>query len=672
MSEQAHREQAAAASCVLDGKYQIHPDKPIPPLDAPLASAVAATDLRDTGREMFALVCRPDLLPRIDIVPELSRLTRQPMITPLDAGAVDWPETGGRRMVIVFDRNFGERVCESSDKTMTPLREDDLMRTVVKPLAPALKEMSERYIVHRAIRADNLFYTDASRQEVIFGECVSAPPGLSQPVLYEPIDSAMAMASGRGMGTVADDLYAFGAMVAFLLTGGEAVAGMSDEEIVEAKIVRGSYSALVGEARVSLAMMEPLRGLLCDDVKERWTVTDVELWLGGRKLSPKQPMLPVRAARAITFSGKEHWTKLSLSYAMGRHWNEAGQLAAGGGLETWVRRSLSDDDTGEALQGVTQTAAALSDGEDRLTSKTLIVIGPGMPLRYKGVSARIDGLLDAFAIDFHDQEFRQIFVEMLKAKLPQIYLESLSSARPDQVALMKTFDMINFFLDRPQIGNGVERALYESNRSWPCQSPLIQDQYVYEIGDLLPALERVVAQGEPTQELVDPHIAAFCAARLRSLSERILRDLREHDDLATFRLGILNLLAEVQRNSGTKKKFPALCRWLARSVQPIVDSYHNRAYRVRLAEEIEHASGKGDILELLFLLDSLEARNQDTGGFEDAKKEYAGHARVVAWLRSGGLTSHENIQFKSQQAATLISATVSAVAIVTLSLIYVI
>jgi len=672
MSEQAHQNQASAAGCVLDGRYQIYPDKPLPPLDSPMANAVAATDLRGAGREMFALVCRSDLLPRIDIIPQLSRLIRQPMITPVDAGAVDWPETGGRRLVIVFDRNFGERICQSSDKTITPMREDQLVQTVVTPLAVALKEMSERYVAHRAIRADNLFYTDASRQAVIFGECVSAPPGLSQPVMYEPIDSAMAMASGRGMGTTADDLYAFGAMLAFLLTGGEEMAGMSDEEIVEAKIVRGSYSALIGQARVSLSIMEPLRGLLCDDVTERWTVTDLELWLGGRKLSPKQPMLPVRAARSIVFSGKEYWTKLSLSYAMGRSWSEAGQLVVGGVLERWVRRALSDDDAGEALKEVMQMAAVTSDGEERLASKALIVIWPDLPLRYKSVSVRIDGLLDAFAIDYHDQEIRQIFVEMIKTKLPQIYLQSMSTARPDQVVLMKTFDMINFFLDRQGMGSGLERALYESNPAWPCQSPLIQDQYVYEIDDLLPALERVVARGDPNQEIVDRHIAAFCAARLRSFSERILRELGKHDDLATFRLGVLHLLAEVQRNSGTKQKCPALCQWLARSVQPIVDSYHNRTYRVRLAEEIGHASSKGDVLELLFLLDSLEARNQDTGGFERAKKEYAGHARVIAWLQGGGLTSPENVQFKSQQAATLISATVSAIAIVTLSLIYVI
>jgi hypothetical protein len=505
----------------------------------------------------------------------------------------------------------------------------------------------------------------------VLGECVSAPPGISQPVIFESIDGAMVRPSARGMGTMADDLYAFGAMLAFLLTGGEPVAGMRDEEIVEAKIRRGSYSALIGEARVSLRMMEPLRGLLCDDPKDRWTAIDLELWLGGRQLSPLQPMLPLRAARSMVFAGKEYWTKPSLAYALGLHWGDAGQLVISGQLEQWTRRALSDDDTGEAIKSVTRTAAVMSDNEARLTSKVLMVLEPSFPLRYKSLCTRIDGLIDAFAVDYHDQEFRHAFAEVLQARLPQIYLQSQASARPDQVTLMKSFDMINFFLERAQMGAGPERALYESNRSWPCQSPIVQDQYVYELGDLLPALERVAARGEATQELVDSHIAAFCAARVRSIPERVLRALDNHEDLGSFRLGILHLFAEVQRSTESKQKFPALCQWIARSVQPIVDSYHNRAYRQRLSEEIERAGGKGGLPELLFLLDSHDARNQDTKGFERAKMEYAGHARAVAWLGSGGLTSTARIQAKSQQAAILISTTISALAIITLSLIYV-
>ncbi len=672
MSRQAQGARGSKQNVVLADRYRVHPAKPLPQLDSPMAHAVAASDLRGPGRNMFALTCRPDLLPRIDVIPQLSRLTRLAMVNPVDAGAVEWPETGGRRFVIVFDHTFGDRLVESSQTTMAPMHEDHLVRAVIRSLMPALKELGNRYVTHRAIRPDNAFYADASREAVVLGECVSASPALSQPVVYEPIDSAMARPSARGSGTAADDLYAFGAMLAFLLTGGEAVAGLSEEQIIHGKIVRGSYATLLGDTRVSLSMMEPLRGLLCDDPKERWTALDLELWLGGRQLSPKQPMLPTRAARAITLAGQEHWTKPSLAYAMGRHWREAARIVASGQLEKWVQRALSDDETAEAVKGITRTAGVAAEGEERLTSTTLMVLEPGQPLHYKDVSARIDGLTESFAVEFHNQEYRRTFAELVRAKVPQIYLQSQTSTRPDQVALMKTFDMINFFFDRPQIGAGVERALYESNRGWPCQSPLIVDQYVYELEDLLPALERVAAHSEPAQELVDRHIAAFCAARIETIPERILRELGNPDDLAVFRLGVLRLLAEVQRGSEANRRFPALCQLLARSVLPIVESYHNRAYRQRLSQEIERARSKGDILELLFLVDSLEARNQDTEGFARAQKEYDGHARAIAWLEAGGLTSNRTIQAKSRQAATLISATISGLAIVALSLIYVI
>ena len=672
MSQQAGQGQDPAVDTVLGDRYRVYPEKLLPQLDSPMAHAVEVSDMHTSGRGMFALVCRLDLLPRVDFIPQLSRLERLALINPIDAGAIHWPETGGRRFVIIFDRNFAERIYPDMNVAIEPMHEDALVRTVITPLMPTLKELGDRHITHRAIRPDNIFYTDASRKSVVLGECVSAPPGISQPAVYEPLDSAMSKPSARGRGSIADDLYSFGATLAILLTGGAAVAGKSDDEIVRSKAARGSYSTLVGDARISLTMMEPLRGFLFDDPKERWTNADLELWMGGRTLSPKQPMLPMRASRAMTVGDGEYATKLSLCNALGSNWSEAGQIITSGELGIWLQRALSDDDTAEALKEVMQSASMLSDSEERLTAKTLIVLEPSLPLRYKDLCAKIDGLTDAFAIDFHDEQFRQSFIDMADAKLPQVYLQSQSSTRPDQVVLMKNFDMINFFLDRPKIGSGLERALYETNRTWPCQSPLVQEQYVLDIQDLLPALERVAEAGGATQELVDRHIVAYCAARIRSFPERILRELEKPDDLATFRLGILHLFAEVQRASGSKRKYPVLCKWIAGSVQPIIESFHNLAYRERLASEIEASSRKGDILELLFLLDSYDARNQDTEGFARAQKEYAGHVRTIAWLQSGGLTSVENIRFKSQQTATLISATISSLVIVALSLIYIV
>ena len=286
----------------LGGRYRIHPDKPLPSYDSPAAVAVEASDLRSSSRRMMALVCKPGLVPRLDIIPQLSRLTRLPMINPVDTGPVIWPETGGRRFVVLFDAIAGEPLQRSLDQDFAPMREDQVFYKVIKPIVPALKELSNRSIRHRAIRVDNLYFTDATQQSAMLGECVSSPPGLCQPVIYEPIDAGMADPAGRGQGAPGDDLYALGVLIVVLLSGGNPVKGMSDEALIDTKITHGSYAALVREQRLSLRMIEPLRGLLCDEPRERWTMHELELWVGGRQLSPKQPMLPPKANRNIAFN----------------------------------------------------------------------------------------------------------------------------------------------------------------------------------------------------------------------------------------------------------------------------------------------------------------------------------------------------------------------------------
>ncbi len=655
---------------LLAGRYRVHPDKPIPALDSPMATAFEANDLRASGRNMFALVCRPDLTARIDIIPQLARMLRLAMVAPVDGGVVSWLETGGRRFAIVFERNFGERVLASPQATITPVREDHLIRLVMQPLMTTIKELEGRFITHRAIRADNLFYKDATQSEVVLGECVSAPPAISQPAIYEPIESAITMPSCRGAGKSTEDLYAYGVMLAVLLNGENPVKHMSDEEIIADKISRGSYSALIGQSRVSLKLMEPLRGLLCDDPKERWTAANLESWLGGQQLSPKQPMLPIRAARAMTFAGKEYWTKPALSYAMGRNWQEAGKLITSGDLEGWVRRALSDDESADAIRDAVMVSSGRSDREDTLIARILMVFEPTHPIRYKEYAANLDGIPAGFAADFHDQEIRKTFVELMKAKLPQTYIQSHFGGRSDAATLMKSFDMMTYFTESPQLGGGLERALYESNPGWPCQSPLVADYYVTDVDDLLPALEKVAQHGTPDTGPVDAHIAGLCSARMNSVSDRILKELNSTEP-ATYQLGVLHILAEVQRKHGKKRTFPALSAWAARLIRPTIDSYHNRAYRQRLTSELDRASNGGDLVEILFLIDSMDARTQDTDGFKKARKDYSDCVQGITWLEKGGLTSVAYVQAKCQHASTIVAAIISGFTIIGLTLMYV-
>src|SRR3546814_16440419 len=110
-------------------------------------------------------------------------------------------------------------------------------------------------------------------------------------------------------------------------------------------------------------MVEVLRGLLCDDPEERWRHDDLQLWLSGRHLSPKQALLPPKAARLYPFDGEEYNNSAALSYAMGRKWSEAVQEIKSPELERWIRRSLSDDRRAAAVRPATQAVIGVSGGE---------------------------------------------------------------------------------------------------------------------------------------------------------------------------------------------------------------------------------------------------------------------------------------------------------------------
>ncbi len=668
MSEQPNDQEN---DLLLGGRYRVHLEDPLPKDDNATAAAFVASDRRDPKRRLKALVCKPGLIPRLDIIPQLSRLTRLPMVNPLDAGPVIWPETGGRRFVVLFDHMTDEALIPTLDESCAPLREDQIFHRVIKPIVPALKELSARSIKHRAIRADNVFYTDEARNSAVLGECVSGPPGMAQPVVYEPVDIAMANPAGRGQGTLADDLYAFGVLIVALLTGGDPAAGMSDEDLIDAKIRLGSYTALVRDLQLSLRMIEPLRGLLCDDPAERWTLDELELWAGGRQLSPKQTNLATKASRALPFAGNEYLTRPALSLAMGNRWGDAATLVTSGELASWLRRSLGDEDGANAIQALSANPGQGPNSADRLVSNALIVLEPKHPLRYRGLSARIDGLATLLAVNYADDTFRAAFVEMLRAKLPQIYLQSVAGKGVEQAPLMKTYDMFIYFMDRPQAGNGLERALYEANRGWPCQSPLIGDDYVCELDDLLPALERAARRGALSERAIDRHIAGFCAARAKPLADRAPSLLTPSGNVAKERLGLLAVYAEVHRVTNIARRFPALTAWLAAMMTPVFDGFHNRKTRDAMVQEVDKVGGQGDISTLYHVLDNSETRHEDETGFEDAQAEYRQLQATIEWLAAGGLSAPDYVQAKSRQAATLVSATIAGLTVVTLSLLFV-
>ena len=73
-------------SDLVEGRYRIDPGTPLPELNGPSARAVAAEDLINPGRSLFALICEAGTLQRHQVIKQLKGVTHPNLMTLIASG----------------------------------------------------------------------------------------------------------------------------------------------------------------------------------------------------------------------------------------------------------------------------------------------------------------------------------------------------------------------------------------------------------------------------------------------------------------------------------------------------------------------------------------------------------------------------------------------------------
>ncbi|HEV8392029.1 MAG TPA: hypothetical protein VGQ35_19405 [Dongiaceae bacterium] len=658
---------------LLDGRYEIAADRRMPKFDSPGVEAFAVSDRNEPGRPMFALITPGHLPCRY-----LSVLTKKPpsdapVMWPRGGGVVDWPVASnggpvvwGRRPALIFDVPKGERVFGGEAPPLRPMTEPQLARQVITPLVSALRELTLLGIPHRAVRPANLFYQSSNQGPMMLGECFSMPPGFAQPVLYETVESAIADPYGRGLGLNADDLYALGVLILRLHVGRDPTEGMTEEEVISAKITAGSFAALAGREKLSTSMAEILRGLLNDRAGDRWTMRHLDAWTIGQHFTPTMPYLPQRASRPIRFGDSDHMNKPALAHAMARRWPDTMKLVDSSDFDNWMKRSFNDDKVGDVMTRLAASAATSGPTaaiKDRYVARLIIWMNAQSPICYRDIRVNITGMATMMANVLDNQPLLNQFIEMLRGRLAQVWMNEQLALNSDQLQIRRIMEEIEKHIEKPGIGEGAERALYELDPLIPCRSPMIADFYVINMRDLLPAIDAALpALGEGTIPL-DRHIAAFIGAHLRRSIDRELGSIAQATEEADRRVAILRLLATVQQ-AFPNRKLPRLAEAVVAMLAPALNSFHHATARAD-AERRMHKLGKdGDLSGLALLFDpSGPYRRSDSLGFTAAKRAYVALKREEKWLEQGGLTHPERTRMIGQRAAAIASAFVASAAV---------
>ncbi|KXJ56876.1 MAG: hypothetical protein AXW12_07300 [Thalassospira sp. Nap_22] len=663
----------AGGKSVEIGNFRVFLDLRMPEFDMGHCKAYSADNLRREEGSAFALVTDPVLPTRHDHLTFLAGMHMAGQIDLIDYETAYWPPIGRKTMVLFYEKPAGGKVVAREHKKLA-IDEHDIATVVVEPLMNAMQAFSEKGLAHRNIRADNLFFADPMREKVVLGDCASGPPGYDQPAVYETTARMSADPAGRGSGNATDDFYALGMTLAELGIGRQPLKKLNDQEIIELKLAKGSFQAIASHEKLPLVLIEPVRGLLCDDPEERWGLAELNAWLDGRRTKPVQANTEKRAARSQNLAGRDYYTVRSLAQGIAKNWVTALGPLRDSTVEVWLRRGLGDNDRAKALSdAMRQLQWAGTDkrsAEDVLVARSILILDPAGPIRFKGFSSMVDGLGFMLSYDVQHGKGPQRFADVIVRDIPSFWFGRQMGYSPEVQRQQQLYKNLRYYIQQQSAGYGYERCLYATVRNQHCLSPLVEEEYVVEIADLLPALEKAAETASEESWPVDRHIAAFIAARLEDDVEGQLLAMQNPSDEVEYSRAIISMLAIVQWRHGPDN-LQNLSHWVARLMEPAIKVFHSKARRERVETEIPKLAKRGNLVELYNLINDEQERRKDQSEFVEAVAEYSEAESEVFDLESSGPARMELAEKVGQQAAAFASTMIALLTVSALFLMHI-
>lgn len=653
---------------VLSDEIEILAEKRLPHLDRGPSLAYAARPKGESGEIYFALVCENHLVPRSTVAPKFAGIMSPGLVRLVGSGVVHWPPAQGQRYVFIYENAFGKQLMKSTTRAGLGWKHDNVMKGFIKPMINVLLDMRDADLVHGCINPTNIFEggSDEGIDRVVLGECLATPPALLQPLVFEPVERAQADPIAKGPGTQEDDIYAFGVTLTMILRTRDPLAGMTDEEIIRQKIELGSYAALTGKDRYTGAILELLRGLLYDDRAQRWTLDEIEAWLEGQRLSPKQSSKKSKASRPVYFNNERYHRPILLAMDLEVNQSEAVQMIDGGMLEQWISRSLEDNLTKTRYEQAIETAQEGGRGPgywDRLLSRVSIALDPEAPIRFKGMKVHPEGFPYALAEAYILKRDLMPFVEIINQQLVMFWISAQQEVKVDVGNLITKFDSCRAFLRQNTLGYGMERCLYFLNPECQCISDRLQGYYVRNPEDMMFAFEDMADQPKRPDLFIDRHIAAFLSVKDRRMIDPFLQELNA-DEYYKKVLANIKIMATIQKRS-RMQPFPGIAAWIADILEPVYERFHDRELRESLRQRVAKLKVTGDLVKIVTLLDDPELKQRDFLEFKKAMEEHRELSGEDAELKHKMDKPETFGRETGQEVAAIVSGLLAAIIILT-------
>ena len=619
----------------LDQRYTLYPGKPLPTFHAQPAMAYKVIDAHNPEEEMYGLVCDPKMQPRLSILETLSTMakTQSNIVCPIAWCVTYWEEEGRECPVLIYKI---ERLIPFNVKQSGAIADDDiLVRFFLRSVIDILCLFENNNVTHRAIHINNLYYKNELKRNIVLGDCLATPPGMTQGALFDTMDAGLSVPLGKGAEFNSDDVYALGMVVLCLLHGRNLGLGMSDEEIIARKMMYGSYKAFLSpKMRLTASMENLLMAMLDDNANTRAKPSDLKMWLNGQTLITESLHVPKRSSKPMMINNHNFFAARELAKGMADHWDMSIKKVGDADFTDWVHNNLSETHVTLAYDAALKGFESVShENQNRLLARIILALHPTGPIRFRSFSATIDGMLRLISHFVHHSEAREVFRQLMGSGLIQFW-DSLRQRDAVLIRdnLLSRYENFIEELRKDSPIEGLNVLIYNFNPDLPCQSKRFERYFVYQPRHMLPAIESILEHDDAFDSLIDFHMICFLKVRYKRSIAKEIRAYMISSVPEDACLAEAEILAKLQVDFYPKRDFVRICRKLCELLEPAVKRHHSRTVRKKIREEIRREAERGEIRRLLQIVMNKNLVGQDQVNFNLARAEYATILQEISFV----------------------------------------
>jgi hypothetical protein len=411
-------------------------------------------------------------------------------------------------------------------------------------------------------------------------------------------------------------------------------------------------------------MLELLEGLLTDRTSDRWTLNDVEDWLDNQKQSNKSQN-PSEAARSFDIGEYKCFTGRAVAHQIAQDWTQGAQLLTrDNALETWVRRNLKNEELADRINTVIGYLNSINPinltERNRILTQICLLLDREGPIRWETLTFMPDGFHQLIARSYLYQQDLVLIRDVFRHKLVSYWtLQNRNTKQANSVS-----NLYDIFYIPPQedlFDEVIFRLMYRLIPGLACLSTPLKSLNLAHPKVLLPYLDANLARNGHENLLSDPHVLAFLVSTASDTqSYPLLSKVTGHNPQYIEKV---KLFADAQRLHKIGP-LPQIAQRLVDDAVGIWGSYKSLRLRQQQHTKAATTAEKGQISEVLAILNDQSAVTYDAQNFRQAQQEYALASQEIAYLKQTYIDNKVDLEQRSYALTTLVAMSLAALTLI--------